>query len=242
MPGTKHSEVNAGGPRPLSELAYELITSKIIQLDLPPGSALVEKSLMEEFDFGRTPIREALQRLTVEGLVCRTHYSGVYVCEVTDDSVASVAEFRMMIDPVIARHATQRCTDACITELEDSLEQLRAHRATGRFDGYTRASRRFYVTLTAVTENLHLTEAAKHIYNFDARLLYFAARTVEEWEGLTQMRLDSACDVLDCMRRRNADEAEATVRLYLVRYFDRITELVKRNKASDDRLIKLDVG
>ncbi|GAB4285642.1 MAG: GntR family transcriptional regulator [Roseovarius sp.] len=242
MAATHHPEITAGGPRPLSELAYELITDKIIRLDFPPGSALVEKSLMEELDLGRTPIREALQRLTVEGLVCRTHYSGVYVCEVTEDSVASIAEFRLTTDPIIARLATQRCTDDGIDELEENLALLRAHHIAGRQDGYTHASRRFYATLSAQTGNLHLIEAAKNIYNFDARLLYFAARSTEDWNALTQMRIDNASEVLDCMRRRNSQEAEAVVRLYLVRYFDRVSALLRRHEADGGRIVKLRTG
>ena len=53
-------------PRSLAEKAYEQLVRKIVRLDLPPGTVIAEKSLMAELDIGRTPIREAIQRLAGE--------------------------------------------------------------------------------------------------------------------------------------------------------------------------------
>jgi DNA-binding GntR family transcriptional regulator len=146
---------------------------------------------------------------------------------VTDDSVARVAEFRMLTDPVIARYAVERGTKAHLAELHDCVEELRHHLAAGKFEVYTRASRRFYVALAHAADNIHLEEAAKHVYNFDARLLYLAARSDTEWKALSQTRLQNAAMIVDCMKRRRPSEAEAGVKLYLVRYFDEISRLVK---------------
>lgn len=242
MHPTNQGEIEAVGTRPLSELAYELITSKIIRLELPPGTALVEKNLMEELEFGRTPVREALQRLSIEGLICRAHYRGVYVCEVTEDSIARIAEFRMLMDPVIARQAVERACAEDVAELNDCLGQLRGYLTVGKYEVYTRASRRFYLTLARATDNLHFEEAAKHIYNFDARLLYLAATTEADWAALTHARLENASVIMDCMQRRGAVEAEAAVKLYLVRYFDRISRLVKENRKQASGIPRIAAG
>ncbi|MYD78777.1 MAG: GntR family transcriptional regulator, partial [Gammaproteobacteria bacterium] len=52
----------------LSNLAYEELVKRITRLELPPGSVLAERNLVEELGIGRTPVREALQRLAIEGL------------------------------------------------------------------------------------------------------------------------------------------------------------------------------
>ena len=227
MSQINQGEIEAVGTRPMSELAYELISSKIIRLELPPGTALIEKTLMEELEFGRTPVREALQRLTIEGLICRTHYRGVYVCEVTEKSIAQVSEFRMLLDPAIARQAVESATERNIAELNDNLEQLRNYLSAKRYEVYIRASRRFYLTLARVSGNLHLEQAATHIYNFDARLFYLAAVKDSNEDRLTRSRLENAAGIMDCMRRRSPDEAEAAVQLHLVRYFEEISRLME---------------
>ena len=66
-------------PRSLAEKAYQLLVRKITQMEYVPGSLLVEKNLMEELGIGRTPIREALQRLAIEGLVDHMPNRGMFV-------------------------------------------------------------------------------------------------------------------------------------------------------------------
>jgi len=227
MRHTQAAEIEAVGTRPLSELAYELIVDKIIRLELPPGVSLVEKKLMDELEFGRTPVREALQRLTIEGLVCRTYYRGVYVCEVTTDSIERVAEFREMTDPTIARYAAERAMEPKVSELDQCVEQMRGFVLTARFDEYIRSSRKYYTKLASLTNNIHLEETAKHVYNFDARLLYFSAPSSEDRLKLARARLDNAETIADCIRRRAGREAEAATRLYLLRYFENIIAILR---------------
>ena len=61
--------IEEAAPVSFAEKAYQLLVRKITRLELAPGAVLVEKNLMTELGIGRTPIREALQRLAAEGLV-----------------------------------------------------------------------------------------------------------------------------------------------------------------------------
>ena len=67
---------------PLSELAYECIKQEIVSLKLPPGSLKNEAGLQEELGFGRTPIRDACKRLSLEKLVVIMPRSGMFVSEI----------------------------------------------------------------------------------------------------------------------------------------------------------------
>lgn len=67
----------------LSEKAHHLIKEKIITLELPPFSVINEQTLMEEFELGRTPIREALLRLAAEGLVNVVPQRGMFVANIS---------------------------------------------------------------------------------------------------------------------------------------------------------------
>ncbi|MDH3668335.1 MAG: GntR family transcriptional regulator [Paracoccaceae bacterium] len=210
--------------RPLPEVAYENLLSRIIRLELPPGSALVEKALTDELQLGRTPIREALQRLTVEGLVCREHYRGVYVCEVTADSIERVAEFRKMTDPQIAQFAAERATSEESDFLLTRIELMNSAVKSLEFDSYVNSSRDFYTGLAQCTHNLHFEESAKRIFNFDARLLYLAAGCDTGWIDMANARIENALTVADCVKRHASEEASASVRLFLTRYFTRVID------------------
>lgn len=212
--------------RPLADIAYDCLLSKIIRLEVPPGGAMVEKSLMDELKLGRTPVREALQRLTVEGLVCHEHFRGVFVCDVTEDSVTRVAEFRKMMDPTIVRHAAERAEAHEVLRLYESLEKMSNAVDKSDFDGYVNSSRAFYRQLAACSRNLHFEESAKRIFNFDARLLYLAAGCDANWTVMANSRLMNALTVADCVKKHTGEEAAASVQLYLVRYFQRLIELL----------------
>ena len=73
----------------LSQIAYESIRQKIVSLELPPGEVIDENGLRHEMELGRTPIREALQRLALEKLVTIVPRRGMFVTEVSINDLPS---------------------------------------------------------------------------------------------------------------------------------------------------------
>ena len=73
----------------LTEKAYQTLVHKIVTLELTPGSVLTESRLIHEMKIGRTPIREAIQRLIAEGLVTHLHHRGMLVAEIRAGSYAA---------------------------------------------------------------------------------------------------------------------------------------------------------
>jgi DNA-binding GntR family transcriptional regulator len=96
--------LSASSELSLAEHAHELLVSKVVSLELPPGMPLLEKDLMGSLDLGRTPIREGLHRLANEGLVCRLPHHGVYVCDITSETVRQLYELRLMMDGTVREH------------------------------------------------------------------------------------------------------------------------------------------
>ena len=84
--------------RSQAERAYWLLAERIIRLELPPGSVLLDRDIMAETGIGRTPIREAMQRLATEGLTVHYPHRGVVVSEISASSTRSIYEFRALID------------------------------------------------------------------------------------------------------------------------------------------------
>ena len=76
--------------RSQSELAYVRILERIVSLEMPPGSVVNEARLREELGIGRTPIREALQRLARENLVRSVPHRGTFVTDVNITDLARI--------------------------------------------------------------------------------------------------------------------------------------------------------
>ena len=95
----------------LTELAYTRLEEMIATLLLPPGEFLSEQVLAEAVGLGRTPIREALQRLAREGLVTILPRRGVQVTPVDAQQQLLVIEVRRELERLISRNAAERATE-----------------------------------------------------------------------------------------------------------------------------------
>ena len=94
----------------LTDRAYLRIEEMIVTLRLEPGRLLTETSLMSELGIGRTPVREALQRLAFEGLVIIMPRRGVMVSEINHARQIQLLELRREVERMIMRDAARRAT------------------------------------------------------------------------------------------------------------------------------------
>src|SRR5260370_19621827 len=110
--------------RSQSEEAYLRIRDRIVCLDMPPGSVVEEGRLRDELDIGRTPIREALQRLAWENLVRSVPHRGTFVTNVDITDLARITEVRVVLEGHAARLAAERATAGDRAAIGDLLERL----------------------------------------------------------------------------------------------------------------------
>ena len=94
----------------LTDRAYRHLEEMIITLQLPPGSAVSEIALSQRLGIGRTPIREALQRLARERLVTILPRRGIIVSEINVKSQLRLLEVRREVERLVAKSAARRAT------------------------------------------------------------------------------------------------------------------------------------
>ena len=92
----------------LAEQAYRAIEDMVVRLDLPPGSRLTENDLSQRVGFGRTPVREALQRLHYDGLVRVFPRKGIAVSEINPLDVLVALDVCVGIERLVAVSAARR--------------------------------------------------------------------------------------------------------------------------------------
>lgn len=102
-----------GRPAPgelLSDKAYRMIEERIVTLALAPGAVLTESALAADLGIGRTPVREALQRLAREGMVQFLPNKGVRVSEIDTKAQLRLLEVRRELERLTATLAAERAT------------------------------------------------------------------------------------------------------------------------------------
>lgn len=101
--------------------AYAQIRSAIVEGRYLPGQRLIEQRIAEEFDYSRTPVREALRRLQAEGLVVSEPNRGAAVRTVTVAEIADLYELRARLEAYACELAAARIDDHAITELRSAI-------------------------------------------------------------------------------------------------------------------------
>ncbi|HHX96242.1 MAG TPA: GntR family transcriptional regulator, partial [Clostridia bacterium] len=86
--------INLSDHRPLGDIVYEVLRDAIIKQVLKPGERLMETELAEEMDVSRTPIREAMRKLELEGYVVMVPRKGAYVASLSIEDITSLFEIR----------------------------------------------------------------------------------------------------------------------------------------------------
>ena len=106
--------------------AYEIIKEKIIDCTYKPNDFLSESILMNEIGVGRTPIREALNRLEQEKLINIIPKKGILVCGLTIHQIKEIYEVRTLVEPYIIRTYGSTIEKEKIKQLMDNLEEAKS--------------------------------------------------------------------------------------------------------------------
>ncbi|MEU6184185.1 GntR family transcriptional regulator [Streptomyces coeruleorubidus] len=107
-----------------SDLAYAELRDRILSGTLPAGSRLAQYDLAESLNMSITPLREAIRRLSSEGLVTVETHRDVRVSVMNSNEARQLFEVRLSLDPTAAELAAQRRTDDDIAAMRAAVDKL----------------------------------------------------------------------------------------------------------------------
>jgi len=176
----------------LTDRAYGEIEEMIITLRLAPGSAISESDLSAHLGIGRTPIREALQRLARERLVSIFPRRGIIVTEINVASQLRLLEVRRELERLIARSAARRATD----DERDRFRALAAafEAAAKANDDVTfmRIDRDFNVLCSAASHNEFAAGAMSLMHSLSRRFWYLHYKQAADMPLTAKLHADIA--------------------------------------------------
>lgn len=111
---------------PLRDVVFNTLRNAILKGELEPGEKLMEKKLSEKLGVSRTPIREAIRKLELEGLVVMTPRKSAEVARITREDLTDVLEVRRVLESLAIDLACRNITGEIIAELEDNLVRFDA--------------------------------------------------------------------------------------------------------------------
>lgn len=160
----------------LTEQAYQLIEERIVTLRLKPGDVLSEQLLSASLKIGRTPIREALQRLAGEGLIVILPRKGILVSEINPRHQLLVLEVRREIERLLSRTGAERATKEQRGQLLEIARGMDRAAKTSDDIAFMRLDRELNELLIEAAHNDYAARSLKLLQGLSRRFWYMHYR------------------------------------------------------------------
>ncbi|HHX22609.1 MAG: GntR family transcriptional regulator [Tepidanaerobacteraceae bacterium] len=202
------STIKLDNYKPLRELVFAAMREAIVKGELKPGERLMEVQLAEEMGVSRTPVREAIRKLELEGLVVMVPRKGAYVAGLTLKDAANVFEIRGSLEGLAAALAAERITEEEINDLDRVLEDIAKAGEKGDVDTIIKKDMEFHQKLFSATRNERL---AQIISNLKEQIDRFRIKSFTNPKRLKSVILEHK-KILDAIKNGDAENAEKLAR------------------------------
>nr|WP_246206240.1 GntR family transcriptional regulator [Propylenella binzhouense] len=208
--------------RSLRDVAYEAVRHRIATLAFRPGEYLSEAYLSAILGIGRTPVHQALDRLALEGLVDVIPRKGVMVRPVDLREARQIIEVRLVNEIHCVRLAARRASEDEIRHLSDVLARADQWMATRKTEPMMLLDREFHAVLAAASRNAVLAECLGKLHERSLRLWFISLDTAGHHVRVQEQHRA----ILEAVRRRDADAAEAAMRSHIEAFQANVTTYV----------------
>jgi len=208
----------------LASFVYDRLRKEIISVAVPPGEKLHIRSLCERFEVGLSPVREALSRLSTEGLVAQNDHRGFTVAPISEADLADLTRARSWLNEIAIRKSIARGDAAWEETVVLSYHRLfRTPRfapgvETERSEAWEIAHRNFHSSLISASGSDRLTHYCEQL--FDSAERY---RHVGRKAGVKGNRDKEHRQLMEAVVARDAETAARVI----TRHFERTAELVR---------------
>lgn len=209
----------------LWEDTLDVLRLSIIRGELPPGTQLVEVELGERLGVSRGPIREALRRLELEGLVVSQARRGAFVVGLTEQDVHEIYSLRLMMETFAIEQAAERSTPEAVAALKRCVDQMREALHLHNAAGIVQGDVAFHRTLLSMAEHRRLLKVWE-LVALPVQALLAVADTVYADMATA---IDQHLLLVDAVAARDPQRAAEQLRIHLRSGEQIVLNVVKKN-------------
>ena len=160
---TENLELQMDAYLPLRDVVFNTLRQAILRGELKPGERLMEIQLANKLGVSRTPIREAIRKLELEGLVLMIPRKGAEVAEITEKSLRDVLEVRRALEELAVELVCEKITDEQIQDLKGAAEDFKASLKEGDITRIAEADVKFHDVIYMATDNQKLVQLLNNL-------------------------------------------------------------------------------
>lgn len=200
-------QVNMNEYLPLRDVVFNTLRQAILRGELKPGERLMEIQLANKLGVSRTPIREAIRKLELEGLVLMIPRKGAEVAEITEKSLKDVLEIRRALEDLAVRLACEKITKEDLKELKKAGDEFKKVLKSQDITEVAEADVRFHDVIYLATDNPKLIQL---LNNFREQMYRFRVEYLKKDEVRPQL-LAEHDEIIKYITEGNKEEASRVV-------------------------------
>lgn len=209
--GNDFLELKLDNYKPLREVVFESVRGAIISGVLKPGERLMEVQLAEKLGVSRTPIREAIRKLELEGLVIMIPRKGAYVADLSLKDITDALEIRAALEGLAAGLAALRITDEEIEALEMTAVQFHKAVEADDFENIVHKDIEFHERIFRATRNEKLMQITNNLREQVQRFRLMYINKSNKSKDLVKEHYEIA----EAIAKRNIDAAERIAKKHI---------------------------
>lgn len=182
---------------------FEELKRRIIELEMKPGDIINEKDLIQEFGVSRTPVREALIKLSQIELVEIRPRVGTFVTQIDLATVKNAYEVKKYLEALAAELAAKRATPTEIKELYEIIERFATYDIVKDYKLCIQDDQKFHEIIRKASRNDILIDLLDGLNSKTARFLQSIQYVIENFEWF----YESLQDIATAIKARDTEEA-----------------------------------
>jgi len=203
----KNLSMNIDAVLPLRDVVFNTLRQAILKGDLLPGERLMEIQLANKLGVSRTPIREAIRKLELEGLVVMIPRKGAIVAEITKKDLKDVLEVRIALEVLAIELACDRITDEGILKLEEALNDFENAMHSKDITLIAEKDVAFHDVIFNATNNERLVQT---LNNLREQIYRYRLEFLKDFSGHERLKAEHR-QVFDAIKERNKEVAAGII-------------------------------
>ena len=211
---------------PLRDVVFNTLRQAILRGELKPGERLMEIQLANKLGVSRTPIREAIRKLELEGLVLMIPRKGAEVAEITEKNMLDVLEVRRALEELAVKLACERITEEEIQELKDAADAFQKILSEKDITKIAEADEAFHDVIFKSTGNDRLIQLLNSLRE---QMYRYRLEYLKREEYHPQL-LEEHQQIIDRITRKDQSEAAELIDRHIGNQVDVMLEMIRGKK------------
>ena len=211
---------------PLRDVVFNTLRQAILRGELKPGERLMEIQLAKKLGVSRTPIREAIRKLELEGLVLMIPRRGAEVAEITEKNLRDVLEVRAALEELAVELACERIGDEDVDKLREAAKEFAEASKNEDVTTLAEADVRFHDIIYLATNNQRLIQL---LYNLREQMYRYRVEYLKR-EEVHDVLVAEHEYIIECIVQHDKEAAKKAISTHIDNQMNTVADTIRTKK------------